>query len=278
MKIFLIAALVAAATAEPYYGGYGYGGYGHGGYAGHYGGGSSYVGRTIWGLGKRSADAEPEAEAEAVAAPEAAPEAEPHYGYGYGLGYYGPGIAGHPGLATSFVARSPQGLRGKRSAEPYYGYYGQYSWPSYSAPGFTSTVHRSLSTKDLCVWGARGKRSADPEPYYGYGYGLGYYGHGHLGIAGHPGHATSFVARSPQGLRGKRSADAEPHYGGYGYGHVGYGYGLPSGYAHFSGLHHYGKRSAEAEPYYGRYGYGGYGYGGYGYGGYGYGRGYGYYG
>ena len=104
---FQIAALVAAATAEPYYGGYGYGGYGHGGYAGHYGGGSSYVGRTIWGLGKRSADAEPEAEAEAVAAPEATPEAnpEPHYGYGYGLGYYGPGIAGHPGLASSFVAR-----------------------------------------------------------------------------------------------------------------------------------------------------------------------------
>jgi len=52
---------------------------------------------------------------------------------------------------------------------------------------------------------------------------------------------------------------------------------LPSGYAHFSGVHHYGKRSAEAEPYHG--GYGGYGYGGYGYGhGYGYGRGYGYYG
>ena len=134
---------MAAATAEPYYGGYGYGGYGHGGYAGHYGGGSSYVGRTIWGLGKRSADAEPEAEAEAVAAPEATPE-----------------------------------------ADPYYGYYGQYAWPSYSAPGFTATT-----------WGARGKRSADPEPYYGYGYGLGYYGHGHVGIAGHPGHATSFVAR-----------------------------------------------------------------------------------
>ena len=90
--------------------------------------------------------------------------------------------------------------------------------------------------------------------------------------------------RSPQGLRGKRSADAEPHYGGYGgygYGHVGYGYGLPSGYAHFSGVHHYGKRSAEAEPYHGGYGYGGYGYGGYGHGygrGYGYGHGYGYYG
>merc|ERR1739844_129598 len=192
MKVFVIAALVAAAKGEPYYGGYGYGGY-----AGHYGGGTSYVGRTIWGLGKRSADAEPEAEAEAVAAPEAAPEAEPHYGYGYGLGFYGPGIAGHPGLATSFVARSPQGLRGKRSAEPYYGYYGQYSWPSYSAPGFTSTV-----------WGARGKRSAEAEPGYGYGYGYygypayrGYYGHPYLGagVAGHP-TGTSYSHRSIQGL------------------------------------------------------------------------------
>jgi len=227
MKVFVIAALVAAATAEPYYGGYGYGGY-HRGIAGHPTG-TSYVGRTIWGLGKRSADAEPEAEA--VAAPEAAPEAEPHYGY-----------------------------------------YGQYAWPSAYGYGVSSTCY-----------GCRGKRSADPEPYYGYGYGLGYYGHGHVGIAGHPGAATSFVARSPQGL-GKRSADAEPYYGGYGgygYGHVGYGYGLPSGYAHFSGAHHYGKRSAEAEPYYGGYGYGGYGYGGYGHGygrGYGYGHGYGYYG
>ena len=140
---FQIAALVAAATAEPYYGGYGYGGYGHGGYAGHYGGGSSYVGRTIWGLGKRSADAEPEAEATPVAAPEATPE-----------------------------------------ADPYYGYYGQYAWPSAYGYGVSSTCY-----------GCRGKRSADPEPYYGYGYGLGYYGHGHVGIAGHPGPATSFVAR-----------------------------------------------------------------------------------
>merc|ERR1712211_106649 len=35
------------------------------------------------------------------------------------------------------------------------------------------------------------------------GYGLG-------GVAAHPGFATSFTQRSPQGLRGKRSADAEP--------------------------------------------------------------------
>merc|ERR1711997_416119 len=186
MKIFVIAALLAAVSAEPGYGYYGqhswpaafgYGHsricygcrgkrsadpephYGYGGYGHHYGGGASYVGRTVWGLGKRSADAEPEADA----------EADPHYyglgyyGLGYGLGLYGPGVAGHPGAATSFVARSTQGI---------------------------------------------GKRSADAEPhYYGlggyYGYGLGLYG---PGIAGHPGAATSFVARSTQGI-GKRSAD-----------------------------------------------------------------------
>merc|ERR1712190_171746 len=97
------------AEAEPYYG---YGGYGYG----HY-------------LGKRSADA------------------EPHYGYPYayhGYGYYPyalplaplakAGVAGHPGAATSYVARSPQGLRGKRSAEPYYGY-GFYGYGPYRFGG-----------------------------------------------------------------------------------------------------------------------------------------------
>jgi len=55
------------------------------------------------GLGKRSADAEPEAWAP----------------WGYGLGW---GVAGHPGAAVSYTQRSPQGI-GKRSAEPW-GYYG----------------------------------------------------------------------------------------------------------------------------------------------------------
>merc|ERR1712241_1472728 len=39
---------------------YGYGGYGYGygrGVAGHYGGGSSYVGPTVWGLGRKKRDA-----------------------------------------------------------------------------------------------------------------------------------------------------------------------------------------------------------------------------
>merc|ERR1712156_84791 len=127
------------AEAEPYYGygGYGYGGYGHGyGYGRGYGYGHY--------LGKRSADA------------------EPHYGYPYAYHGYGyspyalplaplakAGVAGHPGAATSYVARSPQGLRGKRSAEPYYGY-GFYGYAPYRFGGVaghptgTSYTQRSV--------------------------------------------------------------------------------------------------------------------------------------
>merc|ERR1712218_431563 len=111
------------AEAEPYYG---YGGYGYGRY-----------------LGKRSADA------------------EPHYGYPYayhGYGYYPyalplaplakAGVAGHP-TGTSYTQRSPQGLRGKRSAEPYYGY-GFYGYAPYRFGGVaghptgTSYTQRSV--------------------------------------------------------------------------------------------------------------------------------------
>merc|ERR1712088_752504 len=80
---------------------------------------------------------------------------------------------------------------------------------------------------------------ADADAYYGYEYPAYYRAFHYPGVAGHPGAATSFVARSPQGL-GKRSADAEAdaeaHYGYYGYGHrYGYGgyrgyYGYPYGY------------------------------------------------
>merc|ERR1719460_1515303 len=266
MKLILLTALAAVALAEPeadaYYG---YGGYyGHGLYGygyGHQLGWPSYRApgfeSTVWGArGKRSAE----------------PSAEPHgygfYGYHpYAYGLYHPyafrhhvaavaapegtGVAGHPGGATSFVSRSPQGL-GKRSAEeaapaeddkvygtghnsyvgqtiwgfpkvkrsaeeveavaeeapaaaahvavahPFYGYYGhQLGWPSFRAPGFSSTV-----------WGARGKRSADADAEPGYGYGYygypayrGYYGHPYLGagVAGHP-TGTSYSHRSIQGL------------------------------------------------------------------------------
>merc|ERR1712061_25635 len=101
---------------------------------------------------------------------------------------------------------------------PYhYGYYHQQAWPSASAPRVSSTCY-----------GCRGKRSAEPEPYYGYGgYYGGYYGYPYAygyraygpGIAGHPGAATSYTHRSPQGI-GKRSAEPEPHYPFFGF----YGY------------------------------------------------------
>merc|ERR1712168_1010002 len=81
---------------------------------------------------------------------------------------------------------------------------------------------------------------ADADAYYGYHYP--YYRAFHYpGVAGHPGAATSFVARSPQGL-GKRSADAEAdadaHYGYYGYGHR---YGYYGGYRGYYG-YPYGYR------------------------------------
>merc|ERR1712244_73690 len=113
-------------------------------------------------------------------------EAEPHYGYGgYGYGHY----------------------LGKRSAEPFYGYGYPYAFPYAlsagplaTAAGPTGIAGHGTGTSYTArsPQGVRGKRSA--EPYYGYGfYGYRPFGYG-PGIAGHPGRATSFVARSPQGL------------------------------------------------------------------------------
>merc|ERR1712170_314037 len=152
-------------------------------------------------------------------------------------------------------------------AEPYYPYYHQLQWPSVRAPGFSATCwgcrgKRSADAEPEAEadayygypyygygYGYRtpgygythvhrfGKRSAEPEPFYGY---YGYYPHPYAygpGVAGHPGGATSYTQRSPQGLRGKRSAEPEPYYGYpyYGYAHYGYGYGLPGhSYAHFA--------------------------------------------
>jgi len=128
-------------------------------------------------------------------------------------------------------------------AEPW-GYYGYpavgnsptLQWPGYSGPGFSRQT-----------FGLRGKRSAEPEPYYGY-YGLhpyGYYGLGR-GVAGHAGGGFSWTQRSPQGL-GKRSADEEePAKGAH-----------PGGATSYVGNTVWGfpaeakaKRSAEPEPYY----------------------------
>merc|ERR1712018_757170 len=155
--------------------------------------------------------------------------AEPYYGY-YGHQLQWPSVRA-PGFSATCW-----GCRGKRSADaepepeaeadayysyPYYGYGYGYRTPGY---GYTH-VHRF------------GKRSAEPEPFYGY---YGYYPHPYAygpGVAGHPGGATSYTQRSPLGLRGKRSADPEPYYGYpyYGFARYGYGYGLPGhSYAHFA--------------------------------------------
>merc|ERR1711981_1054981 len=159
MKVFMIAALcIAAVSADPWgYFGYGYGHPGllknpHLSWPGVVAPGFE---STCFGCrGKRSADAEPTADADA------------YYGYGYGRGYgygypyggygYGPyalhlpkvapiakdGVAVHPGVATSFVSRSPQGARGKRSAEPWgYGYpYGFYGYPYHYGAGVAGHV------------------------------------------------------------------------------------------------------------------------------------------
>ena len=146
--------------------------------------------------------------------------AEPGYFYGYG-----PGIAAHPGPATSYTYRSPQGI-GKRSAEPEPGYYGQYTWPSVSGYGYTATC-----------FGCRGKRSAEPSSYE----------YANPGVGSFTKVSAPYLFPHFVGPLTKRSAeaDAEPHYG--------YGYGLPGhSYAHFGagyGYGHYlGKRSADAEP------------------------------
>merc|ERR1711935_973799 len=124
MKLLLLTTLAAVAMAEPeaeagYYG-YNPGFYGYNpGFYGYYGHQQQWpsvrapgFSSTCFGCrGKRSAEAEADAE-------------PGYYGYPYGYPYLG-----YRGIATSFEARSPQGLRGKRSAEP--GYYHPYGYYPY---------------------------------------------------------------------------------------------------------------------------------------------------
>ena len=201
--------------------------------------------------------------------------ADPHYGYGYGL--YGPGIAAHPGYATSYTHRSPQGI-GKRSAEPEPHLYGQYAWPSVSGPYYTSTC-----------WGCRGKRSADadahglinnvnrvsglsPFPSYtaawpGAHVMVNHFGKrsadadAHMGVIDNVNRVSglspfpSYTSAWPGAHvmvnhMGKRSADAEPEADAWGV--AGHPYGGTSYVGRtvwgFPSMHHYGKRSADADP------------------------------
>ena len=153
--------------------------------------------------------------------------ADPHYGYGYGL--YGPGIAGHPGYATSYTYRSPQGI-GKRSAEPEPHYGGYLYGPGIAAhPGY-ATSYTQRSPQGI------GKRSAEPEPHL-------------YGQYAWPSVSGPYFTSTCFGCRGKRSADAEPEADAH-YGYAGYGYGLPGySYASFGTPygHYLGKRSADAD-------------------------------
>merc|ERR1712088_875893 len=80
---------------------------------------------------------------------------------------------------------------------PYGRYYG-YGYPYYYHPVAASVSHQHVSTP-AATYGVHQihKREAEAEADPAVLYGLHY-----PGVAGHPGAATSFVARSPQGARG----------------------------------------------------------------------------
>eukprot|EP00092_Neocalanus_flemingeri_P061515 GFUD01073978.1.p1 GENE.GFUD01073978.1~~GFUD01073978.1.p1 ORF type:complete len:190 (+),score=31.35 GFUD01073978.1:38-607(+) len=135
-----------------------------------------YASSTCYGCrpalhyGKRSAEADPGYLA---------------YGYGYPLAY-GYGLHAH-GHATSFEARSPQGL-GKRSAdaEPGYGYYGFGVPLGLPYNGAVHGINQLHPTGHSFQHIARGKRSAEAEAAYGYyGYPYAHHGYGYAHGYGH---------------------------------------------------------------------------------------------
>merc|ERR1711988_103626 len=192
MKLLLLTALAAVALAEPeadarYYGynpgfyGYnrGFSGYGH---QQNWPSARTYgFSSTCWGCrGKRSADA----------------DAEPaYYGYGsYGYNFgsygypYGSGYRSYGIPARSFTYRSPQGLRGKRSAE---------AEPEAEADAEPRSHMLKIFLNSVRYYG-----------YGSYGYNFGSYGYPYgsygyraygRGVAAHP-TGNSFTYRSVQGF------------------------------------------------------------------------------
>merc|ERR1711997_665644 len=128
---------------------------------------------------------------------------------------------------------APKAVVPVHAVHPFHGLWGhQLQWPGIRAPGFSATCFGCRGKRSAeeaapaevadCVFGLghnscvgrtvwgfpRGKRSAEPgyyHPYgfYGYPYHFGYHALKPLksGTAIHPGHATSFVERSPQGAK-----------------------------------------------------------------------------
>merc|ERR1711922_71437 len=157
-----VSAAVAAPESEAEAGYYGYLPAVYNSYPNWPGVSTPFSSSTCFGCrGKRSADAEP---------------GYLGYGYGYapayGFGYraYGPGIAGHP-TGTSFVARSPQGLRGKREAEaeaeaePYLAY--GYGYPATYAAGYGAPAYAGYGYAYPRAYGyaARAYGYANPSAY-----------------------------------------------------------------------------------------------------------------
>merc|ERR1711868_68268 len=113
MKLLLLTALAAVAMAEPEAeaGYYGY----HPGFYGYYGHQLNWPAYSAPGFSSQCFGCRGKRSAEADAEPGYYGYPYGYYGYPYHYGYraFGPGIAGHAGGGTSFVARSPQGLGGK---------------------------------------------------------------------------------------------------------------------------------------------------------------------
>merc|ERR1712029_819304 len=161
-------------------------------------------------------------------------DAEAHYGYGYAP-LIGRGVAIHPGFATSYTQRSPQGLH-KRDAEALglgAGGFIRQSRP-YAAFGIHHNGYGAFAPPV-------GKRSADA---WGYGYAP-FYGRALGGAGLHP-TGVSYSNRSPQGLH-KRDADADAEAAiGFSNRSPQGAYGLGFGYGYGRGVYGYGKRSADA--------------------------------
>merc|ERR1712019_112501 len=109
MKLILLTALAAVAMAEPEAeaGYYGY----HPGFYGYYGHQLNWPAYSAPGFSSQCFGCRSKRSAEADAEPGYYGYPYGYYGYPYHYGYraFGPGVAGHAGGGTSFVARSPQG-------------------------------------------------------------------------------------------------------------------------------------------------------------------------
>jgi hypothetical protein len=172
--------------------------------------------RPGYAYGKRSADAEAEADPALL------------YGaYGYGLPYAAAAYGAYP---DAYGLTAAYGLAGEVAAPTASGYLNLYGKRSADA---------DAEADPALLYGAYGYGAYPYARAYGaYPYA---YGYGLAGVAGHPGAATSFVARSPQAdAEPEADAEADPAllygaYPAYGYGYAPfvtgstYGYG-PSGY------------------------------------------------